>query len=172
MCIRDRPESAAAGRSIHVTSPSPLPGSHRRSAARPSPTPIHVLSPQPHAESSTPNMGSFSATASPARRAGGDKKGSPGGPGHFIVRTPFLNAVNQLHCHQPTPAPRQNSQSVLEAMDVLQQQVYQTYALFVYEIRSAVIPWQTSVLMFLACIWALFGTRCALPAILCIMVVM
>lgn len=172
-----------AARSIHATSPSPLPRT-----ARVSPSPIHVLPQGPLAESSTPNMGTCSAAAGPARGATGHQQCAQGRPERLSVRTPFVEALRRMRDPNPPSTPtfaaqrptrpaafeRWDVQSVLEALTELRQQCYESYSCCLYNMSTAVIPWQTLVLLAVAVGWALVSTWCAfapLSTVACIAVV-
>jgi hypothetical protein len=161
----------ASVRSIHASSPSPL--RRRCTGTRVSPSPIHVL-PQPDVESSTPNMGTGGAAA----RAGTGEQHRPyhAGPERLSIRTPFVEAVKRVKVPNPPATPtfaaqrptrptaveRWDIQSLLEVFTDLQQQSYEAYSCFAYNIRTAVVPWQTVVLLALAVGWAVGSTWCAL----------
>lgn len=165
----------SAARSIHATSPAPRPG--RCPGARVSPSPIHVL-PQPHVESSTPNMGTFSAGTGFAPGAAVEQQPRSVFE-RLSVRTPFAMALRRMREPQPpiTPTfPAQESRmptfvdcwdvpSVLEALSKLKLNCYESYSWFLFNIRMAVVPWQTVVLMALAVGWALVSTWCVLPSV-------
>lgn len=153
-----------ASRSIHA-SPSPLP--QCGTEVKPSPKPIHVLSPL-HVDSASQKAGTHHSSGDAAVQ--GDAQGVLH---RLSVRTPFVEALKRMHephaASPPPPAPATSQQPKPLAFEGWDAQAFmdvfvslhENFKCILFELRHPVVPWEAVVLLVLAVGWALINIRCA-----------